>query len=90
MSSINLFNESGVEILVRGDGYINATTLCKQAGKGFNDWKKIRATFEFLKALSSEMNIFVSDLVQVKKGGSPQEQGTWVHQLVAINLAVQS
>ena len=41
----------------------------------------------FCKALSSEAHISTSDLVQTKKGGNVQEQGTWIHELVAINLA---
>ncbi len=87
MNSINLFNESGVEILIRSDGYINATALCKQAGKEFAKWYRLDKTKSFLEELSSDIQIILTSLVQVKQGGLPKEQGTWVHQLVAINLA---
>lgn len=86
-NAVNLFNESGIEILIRDDGYINATALCQQAKKEFKHWKELQATFEFLKTLSSEVGITTSGLTQTRKGGLPQEQGTWIHELVAINLA---
>ena len=36
------------KILIRDDGYINATALCQQANKEFKDWKRNQVTFEFL------------------------------------------
>ena len=69
------------------DGYINATGICKAAGKDFYDYSKNRSTQEFFAALSDDLKMPVSDLVQQIKGGIPQFQGTWVHPQVAINLA---
>jgi len=69
------------------DGYINATAMCKAAGKQFNEYTSKTITKGFLAELSSETEIPVSDLVQVIKGGEPQLQGSWVHPQVAINLA---
>ena len=84
---ITIFNESGIEVLVREDGYVNATALCKQANKLFKDYYKTDTTKAFLETLSSVRNIVLTNLVQTKRGGTPQEQGTWVHELVAVNLA---
>ena len=47
---------------------------------------RIDTTKAFLKALSSDVQICTSDLVQTVKGGIPDMQGTWVHPQVAINL----
>lgn len=69
------------------DGYINATALCKACGKNFADYKRLKATSEFLSELSSDMGIPISALIQTISGGTPQFQGTWVHPQVAINLA---
>ena len=69
------------------DGYINATALCKACNKLFADYRRLKTTEEFLKELSSDMEIPISDLIQVIKGGIPDAQGTWVHPQVAINLA---
>ena len=69
------------------DGYINATRLCKQAGKLFGDYYRLGQTRAFLEELSLEMGIPISNLVHVIKGrGDAISQGTWVHPQVAINL----
>ena len=45
-------------------------------------------TKAYMQALSADMGIPISDLVQVNKGGNDKlAQGTWVHPQVAINLA---
>jgi hypothetical protein len=79
----------GLEYLipVRQDGYINATALCKASGKLFADYKKIKQTKDFLNTISNDMNIIISDLIVIKKGGNPKLQGTWVHRRVGYNLA---
>ncbi len=69
------------------DGYINATRLCQQAEKLFADYRRLAQTNAFLEALSLDMGIPISNLVQVIRGrGDRLEQGTWVHPQVAINL----
>ncbi|WP_208996487.1 KilA-N domain-containing protein [Pseudovibrio ascidiaceicola] len=70
-----------------GDGYLDATAMCKTAGKLFNDYSRLESTKAYLKALSSETGIPVSKLIQSVKGGFSQAQGTWVHPKVAIHLA---
>ena len=69
------------------DGYINATAMCKAAGKQFNEYTSRTSTKEFLDELSPETGIPVSGLIQVLKGGTPELQGSWVHPQVAIHLA---
>lgn len=96
----------------RIDGYVNATKLCKAAGKRLHHWYRLESTKEYLEALSidtgipiatetipqletlmsemSEARIRASDkhgLIQIRKGGKPGEQGTWVHPDVAVDLA---
>lgn len=69
------------------DGYINATRLCKQAGKLFADYSRNASTKAFLDELSLDMGIPISKLVEVIRGrGNTIEQGTWVHPQVAVNL----
>ncbi|VTS00504.1 kila-n domain protein : Uncharacterized protein OS=Parabacteroides goldsteinii dnLKV18 GN=C803_01585 PE=4 SV=1: KilA-N [Tuwongella immobilis] len=81
----------------RNDGYINATQLCKAAGKLFADYRRSAETKAFLDALGSDMGIPISAettelqicrsvLIEAKKGGAGP-QGTWVHPRVAIDLA---
>lgn len=69
------------------DGYINATAMCKTAGKLIADYTRLKSTKEFLSELESDMGIPISQLIQVLKNGYTGEQGTWVHPQVAIHLA---
>jgi len=69
------------------DGYINATAMCKAADKLFAHYNSNKTTTDFLEALSSDIGIPISELVQSIKGGEPAFQGTWVHPQVAIHLA---
>ena len=69
------------------DGYINATKLCKNAGKRFNDWYRLNTTTPFLEELAIVAGIPATELIHIIKGGDYKLQGTWVHPQVAINLA---
>ena len=70
------------------DGYINATSLCKAAGKLFADYARLTTTNNFLKELATDMGIPIPELIQtLKVGNHPESQGTWVHPQIAINLA---
>jgi hypothetical protein len=71
-----------------GDGYINATALCKASGKLWSDYRRNGNTTAFLAELESDMGIPISTLVHSIKGGESSLQGTWVHPQVAVNLAV--
>lgn len=68
------------------DGYINATALCKAAGKRLNNYIRTAETKAFIDELSRDTLKSASELIQVVKGGNPELQGTWVHPYVAINF----
>ncbi len=88
----------GVRIRQRhSDGYLDATAMCKANGKRLNNYLRTKTTKEFLTELSdfiaknsvalfgvTEQN---QQLIHIVQGGTPREQGTWVHPYVAINLA---
>lgn len=69
------------------DGYVNATAMCKAAGKNFADYNRLSSTKAFIDELSSDMGFPITELVQSIQGGNPTLQGTWVHPQVAIHLA---
>jgi len=69
------------------DGYVDATAMCKAAAKLWADYNRLATTGLYLQALSADMGIPISELVQSIRGGSPALQGTWVHPQVAIHLA---
>ena len=60
---INIEPIQGVRVRMRqDDGYINASELCKAAGKKFNDWSRLDTTKEYLEVLSVETGIPVSGI----------------------------
>ncbi len=67
------------------DGYINATAMCKAAGKKWSHYWERPQTQEFIVELASDAGIPASELIQTLKGGIVQ--GTWVHPQVSIHLA---
>lgn len=69
------------------DGYVNATAMCKAAGRPWGRYWDTTQAKEFAKELSSEIGIPITELIQSVRGGEPSHQGTWVHPQVAINLA---
>jgi hypothetical protein len=69
------------------DGYINATAMCKAAGKKMNDYTRLSTTSAYLEELSADTGIPVTELLQVVQGGEPHLQGTWVHPQVSTHLA---
>jgi hypothetical protein len=69
-----------------GDGYIDATSMCKAAGKNWSDYRRLGTTNAFLAELSTALQIPIAELIQSVVGGSAT-QGTWVHPQVAIHLA---
>lgn len=66
------------------DGYFNATQMCKQHGKQWNDYSRLSSTKAFIDELSSSTGIPVNELYQSVSG---EKGGTWVHPQVAIDLA---
>jgi phage antirepressor YoqD-like protein len=65
---------------------INATQMAKSFGKLPADWLKTSQTKDFIATYSDMKKIISADLVRVTKGGSG-EQGTWMHEDVALEFA---
>ncbi|WP_281032258.1 phage antirepressor KilAC domain-containing protein [Hoylesella buccalis] len=67
---------------------VNATEMAKSFGKTTKDWLRTNASSEFINSLSVVRQICPSQLVVVKKGNSNEfEQGTWMHEDVALEFA---
>jgi len=69
------------------DGYINATAMCKAAGRPWSRYWEAKPSKEFASALSADLGISITELIQSLTGGYSHLQGTWVHPQVAIHLA---
>lgn len=71
----------------QADGFVNATAMCQACGKRWNDYQRIDATQAYIQALAAVAGIPATDLILLRQGGIPSEQGTWIHPRLAIDLA---
>lgn len=75
------------QIRIRADRYVSLTDMAKATGKRLNDWVRLESSKSYLEELSSVAGIPATGLLQIKQGGTPQDQGTWGHPKVAICFA---
>lgn len=88
---------NGITILSREDGFINATALCKAGGKEFKHWNSLEHTKEFIKVFEETQNkrsvAIPTDpnsnfqSIHIIKNGPNNKRGSWVHPIVAVQLA---
>ncbi|MDM8565552.1 KilA-N domain-containing protein [Candidatus Halobeggiatoa sp. HSG11] len=94
MTTQNLISRDfhGATIRQRSDGYLNATDMCQATNKRLNDYKRLKSTKEYIKALSSDTGIPASNIIKgvkgIQKGKTAQDQGTWIHPNASIHLAI--
>lgn len=69
------------------DGYINATAMCKAAGREWSAYRRLDTTEAFVTALEGSLQIHRDLLTQSIVTGANDARGTWVHPQVAIYLA---
>lgn len=71
----------------QADGFFNATAMCQACGKRWNHYQENAATQAYIQALAAVAGIPATDLILLRQGGTPSEQGTWIHPRLAIDLA---
>lgn len=71
----------------QADGFVNATAMCQACGKRWNHYQENAATQAYIQALAAVAGIPATDLILLRQGGTPTEQGTWIHPRLAIDLA---
>lgn len=74
MKTNQIFQYNGSPITFYKDDnvMVNATEMAKPFGKLVGDWLRLKATTEFTEALSADMHIPISALIQVVKGGNSE------------------
>jgi len=89
VSEFHLTHENGERypILIREDGMVNATLLCKAADKQFVHYQRNDRVQAFIEAVETDLQKSRTELIIVRQGGDPHLQGTWVHRLIAIDCA---
>ena len=89
MVQIFSYNDQSVSFKeVNGSVFVNATTMAKPFGKLPKDFLKTQQAHSVMNELVTvRRKILTADLVQVIQGGTPNEQGTWMHEDVALEFA---
>lgn len=77
---------NGQQIGQRGDGYLNATAMCKANAKDFFDYERLETTKAFIAELERSPGI-PGDLVLKTTKGPNAGRGTWVHPHIGYHLA---
>lgn len=62
-----------------GNASINLTQMSQPFGRSFRpgNWLKTEEAQRYIKAIAVATNRATTDLVEVRQGGSPENQGTW-------------
>ena len=69
------------------DGYVNATAMCQANGREWFTYARSARSKEYIAALEDVPQICGAPLVQSISGGRAEEQGTWIHPRLAVDLA---
>ena len=70
-----------------GTAMVNASQMARSFGKAPKDWLRTDAAKDYIAMLANDRHISPSELVQVQKGGNTRQQGTWMHEDVALEFA---
>ena len=65
--------------ILSGNASINLTQMSQPFGRSFRpgNWLKTEEAQRYIKAIAVATNRATTDLVEVRQGGSPENQGTW-------------
>jgi phage antirepressor YoqD-like protein len=88
-TALSVFTYNNLPISFRkanGSLMVNATEMAKQFNKTAKDWLRIQPSQDFIASLSAVRQICPTGLVKILQGGN-QEQGTWMHEDVALEFA---
>ena len=74
-------------LLIRKDGFVNATMLCKAGNKKFHDYIRLKTTQEYIQTLESVEGLPSDKIIHIIQAGNAKNQGSYVHRLIAVDLA---
>ncbi|NEZ66632.1 KilA-N domain-containing protein [Leptolyngbyaceae cyanobacterium CCMR0082] len=89
MSEIVQHDYNGFLISQRkSDGYTCLTDMAKATNRKVAKYFELKSTEAYLEGLSADVQIRISELVEISKGGNKvNDQGTWAHPEIAIDFA---
>lgn len=82
-----LYNDRSITVPFTGEAFFNATVAAKAFDKLPKDWLRNKETQEYMDALGATLTTEEDQLVIVRQGGAPNEQGTWLHPKLVVAFA---
>ena len=82
-----IHNGQSVQIPFLSDAFFNATVAARVFGKRPENWLRTAETKAYIEAVARKSVTEQNQLVKVVQGGSPNEQGTWLHPKLGISFA---
>lgn len=82
-----LHNYRSITVPFTGKAFFNATVAAKAFDKQPSDWLRTQDTKDYVEAVRNFYGTEQDQLVIVRQGGEPNEQGTWLHPKLAIQFA---
>lgn len=82
-----IHNGQDVQIPFLSDAFFNATVAAKVFGKRPENWLRTAETKSYIEAVARKSVTEQNQLVKVVQGGTPNEQGTWLHPKLGIPFA---
>lgn len=83
---VNIIHDGkAISVIDTTNGFINATEICRSANKLWHNFSKSQKAKRLIDAVAKITNKNHNDVVICKVGGD--HSGTWVHPIIATNLA---
>jgi hypothetical protein len=75
--------------MIREDGYINATYLCKSGGKEYSGWHRNGNSKKLIEKIYEKTKIDINILIQKSdiSGVNNENRSTWVHPTIGLHIA---
>jgi len=86
-TSIITLDYDSTPVFFHSDAFINATAIAGKFNKLPKDYLKTSRTKEYIDAVRRILLTEENQIVKVVQGGTPEEQGTWLHPKLAIDFA---
>jgi KilA-N domain len=86
INKVQFVSVDNIQFQIANNEYVNLTKMCKVNGSRLDNYFSNKGTKDYLKALEVSLNLSLSELIIKRVGGTPTEQGTYAHPLIAIHL----
>lgn len=86
INKVQFVSVDNIQFQIANNEYVNLTKMCKINGSRLDNYFSNKGTKDYIKALEVSLESTQSQLIIKRVGGTPTEQGTYAHPLIAIHL----